>query len=319
MKLILPILLLLLTTTPSLSLPSPHGPAAYVVGMTTSHGNTAILFQRASSPYASDRVFAMASARILDDSRFFRVIRNDSQPDDPGFVAQWGIPGAPALTAAWLNDLLPNEDPIPNTARRSNSRGTVALGAEYNADKTATCCRSIEMYVNYADNSRLDPLGFTPFGTVLALPQHIDRIDSPEATQWASDLVTRALEQGDAFRPDPQEIERGMQPLDELYAGYGEDISWQAMYDDGNAYLDVDRPLLSKLNTFFIMADSLPPPPPAPSPHTYMAPQERIASILTLTAFSLAALAAISWAAVSYIRARNSYDLPRSLDGVPLV
>jgi hypothetical protein len=45
----------------------------------------------------------------------------------PGFVAQWGIAGIPAVSAAWAN-------PIADDARvLSNVRGTIAYAAEMNA------------------------------------------------------------------------------------------------------------------------------------------------------------------------------------------
>ena len=85
-----------------------------------------------------------------------------------GFVAQFGLSGNPALQARYCNDetcppaaardgaALP-----PDAVRMSNTRGTVALSLMQGGVNG-----SVELFVNLGNNSRLDALGFAPFGVV---------------------------------------------------------------------------------------------------------------------------------------------------------
>ncbi|KNC49972.1 cyclophilin-type peptidylprolyl cis-trans isomerase [Thecamonas trahens ATCC 50062] len=246
--------------------PSPRGPDRFVVSMRMSTGAALVVAERARAPLAADRMYALAKGGVFDDSRFFRVIRNDTA--GTAFVAQWGTPGNPEVTARWLADELPNE--VDGSVAYSNTRGTIAFGAEYSEDRSSTCCRSIEMYINYADNSRLDALGFTAFAVVqppVASQAQLDALlaDGPDTTRTTLDMA--------------------MAPFEALYAGYGENFDWDAMYASGNAYLDAERPLMSHLLSFEVVAESS--APGSGGKTTTMAPAERTASTLTLVAFAL--------------------------------
>lgn len=69
--------------------------------------------------------------------------------------------------------------------------------------------RTTQIFVNYGDNSRLDAMGFSPFAYV----------------------------------------ESGMENLDKLYSGYGENVDQDKLYTHGNAYLKVNFPKLDYLNS----------------------------------------------------------------------
>jgi hypothetical protein len=56
------------------------------------------------------------------------------------------------------------DDPVVG----SNLRSYVSYSAAYNADRTLATNRTTELFINYADNTRLDALGFAPFGFVEA-------------------------------------------------------------------------------------------------------------------------------------------------------
>jgi cyclophilin family peptidyl-prolyl cis-trans isomerase len=106
-----------------------------------------------------DRFFGLVSTRFFDDSRFFRVVA--------GFVAQFGIPGDPAVSKAWKQRTIP-DDPV----RQSNTRGTVAFAM------TGPGTRSSQLFINLADNSRLDAQGFAPIGRVTSGIEVVDRLYS---------------------------------------------------------------------------------------------------------------------------------------------
>ena len=89
--------------------------------------------------------------------RFFRVLTN--------FVAQFGISGDPAVSAAWRDKNLP-DDPVV----ASNTRGslTFAMGG--------VDTRTTQIFVNLQDNKRLDGMGFAPFAKVVSGMQVVDKL-----------------------------------------------------------------------------------------------------------------------------------------------
>jgi peptidyl-prolyl cis-trans isomerase A (cyclophilin A) len=76
----------------------------------------------------------------------------------PGFVVQWGISRDSAVNKVWNDRDLPDE-PV----RQSNTRGRVSYA------RSGPNTRSVQLYVNLADNARLDTanvFGFPPIGEV---------------------------------------------------------------------------------------------------------------------------------------------------------
>jgi peptidyl-prolyl cis-trans isomerase A (cyclophilin A) len=107
--------------------------------------------RRQWSPLGVDRFHYLVRHGYYDEVRFFRVIA--------GFVAQWGLSGDPPINKAWDNRNIPDE-PV----RASNTRGRVSYA------RGGPNTRSVQLYVNYGDNSRLDTLntfGFPPIGEVI--------------------------------------------------------------------------------------------------------------------------------------------------------
>jgi homoserine O-acetyltransferase len=96
-------------------------------------------------------------AGYFDDSRFFRVV--------PGFIAQFGIPGDPAVTQVWKDRAIEDD-----SVRTSNVRGTIAYAM--NGPNT----RTTQLFVSLADNSRLDAQGFSPLGRVVEGMDVVDRL-----------------------------------------------------------------------------------------------------------------------------------------------
>eukprot|EP01135_Chromosphaera_perkinsii_P003391 Nk52_evm15s242 gene=Nk52_evmTU15s242 len=98
---------------------------------------------------------------LYQGTPFYRVVE--------GFVAQFGLNLDPGISNAVQSVQLPEETIYPPSL--SNVRGTLAYAANAcNVTESGdyrACDRNTEMYINYGNNSRLDPHGFAPFGQVL--------------------------------------------------------------------------------------------------------------------------------------------------------
>lgn len=121
------------------------------------------------APPMAKRFFILSKLHYFNNSSFYRVLRKDAETN---FVAQWGYRGIPEVDAAWISNQESNQTWKPFV---SNTRGTVAFGTHSinntgtDPNCTAPDCAmgwSVELFVNYGDNSRLDASGFCPFGTV---------------------------------------------------------------------------------------------------------------------------------------------------------
>lgn len=177
------------------SLWSQPAPRTYRVRMETTKGMVLLEVTRALAPHGADRFYHLVQAGFYDNSRFFRVIS--------GRFAQFGIAGDPAIAKIWQNERF-SDDPVKD----SNVRGTFAFAM------TGPDARTTQIYVNTGDQSRIDAMGFAPFGKVV----------------------------------------EGMSVIDKLYAGYGETSGGGMraghqgkLFEEGNTYLDREFPLLDRL------------------------------------------------------------------------
>jgi cyclophilin family peptidyl-prolyl cis-trans isomerase len=100
------------------------------------------------APIGAERFKQLVQAKFYDGCRFFRVI--------PGFMAQIGINGDPAVSAEWRSKTILDEPVL-----KSNLRGYVSF-----AKTGAPNSRTTQFFINYGDNSRLDGMGFAPFGVI---------------------------------------------------------------------------------------------------------------------------------------------------------
>jgi peptidyl-prolyl cis-trans isomerase A (cyclophilin A) len=166
-----------------------QAPASYKARFETSKGAFVLEVTRAWAPRGADRVYNLVKNGFFDNVRFFRVIS--------GFMVQFGINGDPALSAKWLDANI-KDDPV----RQSNTRGMISFAT------AGPNTRTTQVFINFADNSRLDGIGFAPFGKVVS----------------------------------------GMQVVDALYAGYGEGApngngpDQRLLVARGNTYLTKDFP-----------------------------------------------------------------------------
>jgi peptidyl-prolyl cis-trans isomerase A (cyclophilin A) len=148
---------------PSLKNPASlteKAPETYKVRLDTSAGPVVIQVTRAWAPLGADRFYNLTKNGFYDGARFFRVLT--------GFMAQVGMNGDPAIQKVWGRANF-NDDPV----KQSNKRGFVTF-----AKTGAPNSRSTQFYINYADNSSLDPQGFAPFGQVLSGMEFVDKLYS---------------------------------------------------------------------------------------------------------------------------------------------
>ncbi len=124
-----------------------QAPSQYTVELDTTKGPIVIEVQRDWAPHGADRFHELVQNGYYNDVAFFRVIG--------GFMAQVGISGDPALNAKWRENRIP-DDPV----KGSNTRGTVSFAT------SGPNSRTTQFFINFVDNSRLDAMGFSPFGKV---------------------------------------------------------------------------------------------------------------------------------------------------------
>lgn len=172
-------------------------PAIYKVKFDTSAGPFVVEVHRDWAPHGADRFYNLVKNGFYDDTRFFRVIS--------GFMVQWGIHGDPSVMEVWRGAQIP-----PDKVKQSNKRGYITYAMGRSPDT-----RTTQVFINFADNSNLDGMGFAPFGQVIS----------------------------------------GMNVVDKIYAGYGEGApsgrgpEQGRIQMEGNAYLNKSFPKLDYIKT----------------------------------------------------------------------
>lgn len=131
-------------------------PDVFKARFNTTKGSFVVEVRREWAPNGADRFYNLAKNGFYDNTAFFRVVK--------GFVAQFGINGDPEVSKVWRNATIP-DDPV----KISNKRGTISFAT------AGPNTRTTQLFINYADNSRLDLMGFSPFGKVI---EGMDVVDS---------------------------------------------------------------------------------------------------------------------------------------------
>jgi cyclophilin family peptidyl-prolyl cis-trans isomerase len=172
-------------------------PDSFRVAFETTRGPFVVDVTRAWSPRGADRFHQLVTAGYFTDVAFFRVL--------PGFVAQFGMHGDPNVNRRWDSKPI-LDDPVV----QSNKRGTIVFAT------SGPNTRGNQFFINYADNARLDGMGFSPFGRVV----------------------------------------EGMSVVDSIYSGYREAPDQARITTDGNAYLKREFPQLDYIKSARIVGPS---------------------------------------------------------------
>jgi peptidyl-prolyl cis-trans isomerase A (cyclophilin A) len=165
-------------------------PEIFRVNFDTSRGPVVVEVTRAQAPHGADHLFTLVQAHYFDGARFYRVV--------PGFMVQWGAAADPLVSKTWDGPI--PDDPVKGT----NSRGTLTFAMQSEPNS-----RTTHLFINFADNPRLDGLGFAPIGKVVG----------------------------------------GMENVDRIYAGDGENPDQNEIREQGNAYLGREFPRLDFIKT----------------------------------------------------------------------
>jgi peptidyl-prolyl cis-trans isomerase A (cyclophilin A) len=123
-------------------------PDSFDLMLATTKGDVVIRVFRDWAPLGAARVYNLARNGFYDGSYFYRVL--------PGFAAQFGMSGRPAVDQVWQAQRLP-DDP----RREPNVPGTVAFA------KAGPATRTTQLFVNYGYNEGLDREDFAPIGRVV--------------------------------------------------------------------------------------------------------------------------------------------------------
>lgn len=134
-------------------------PDTFKAKFTTSQGDFVIKVTRDWAPLGADRFHGLVQSGFFDECRFFRVIAN--------FMCQFGINGDPAVSAKWRAAKI-DDDPV----KEKNTRGRITFATSGKNSRTT------QLFINFADNSRLDGMGFSPFGEVIEGMDVVDKIHS---------------------------------------------------------------------------------------------------------------------------------------------
>ncbi|MFN2572587.1 MAG: peptidylprolyl isomerase [Gemmatimonadales bacterium] len=136
---------------------SQQAPDSFRARFSTTQGDFVIAVHRAWAPLGADRFYNLVRSGFFNGVRFFRVL--------PGFMAQFGIHGDTAVTAAWRERRIA-DDPV----RRTNLRGMVTFAT------AGAGTRTTQVFINYGNNDRLDAMGFAPFGQVVEGMEVVDKL-----------------------------------------------------------------------------------------------------------------------------------------------
>lgn len=179
--------------------PAPVAPAdsqipdVFQVEFDTTKGKFIVEVQKAWAPVGAERFYNLVKEGYYTDIAFFRVLK--------GFVAQFGIHGKPEVAKKWGNATIKDDK-----VAKSNLRGYITFAT------AGPNTRTTQLFINLADNARLDGMGFSPFAQVVG---------------------------------------EGMKVVDQFYADYGEGApngggpAQDLMEQKGNTYL---REKFSKLD-----------------------------------------------------------------------
>ena len=165
-------------------------PDTFKVRFTTTQGEFEVEVHRDWSPLGADRFYNLVKHGFFTNAHFFRVV--------PGFVVQFGLNASPKVNTVWRGASI-QDDPVKQT----NAKGSLTFAT------SGPNSRTTQLFINLAENGRLDGMGFSPFGTVIT----------------------------------------GMDVVEKLYSGYGESPDQGRIQAEGKTYLDKEFPQLDSIKS----------------------------------------------------------------------
>jgi peptidyl-prolyl cis-trans isomerase A (cyclophilin A) len=192
------------TPSPKLTHPTEltsRAPAKYDVTFKTTAGNFVVEVDRAWSPLGADRFYNLVKYGFYNGATFFRVV--------PHFVVQFGLSANPKVNAAWTDANI-HDDPV----KGSNETGYLSFAS------AGPNTRTTQVFINLADNPRLDGMGFSPSGKVVS----------------------------------------GMSAVSKIFSGYGETPDQNEITTEGKSYTDKSFPKLDKIVSATISIPAPPAP-----------------------------------------------------------
>ena len=136
-----------------------QAPATYKVKFDTTKGAFVVQVTRAWAPNGADRFYNLVKNGFFDDVRFFRVVS--------GFMVQFGINGDPQLSARWRQAQIKDD-----AVTQSNKRGMITFAT------AGPNTRTTQVFINFADNTNLDGMGFAPFGRIVSGMNVVDSLNA---------------------------------------------------------------------------------------------------------------------------------------------
>nr|WP_320131672.1 peptidylprolyl isomerase [uncultured Holophaga sp.] len=124
-----------------------QAPSSYRVRFETTQGSFTVKVHREWAPQGADRFYNLVTHGFYDGCSFFRVL--------PGFVVQWGIHPDPGVARAWSGANIGDD-----RLSIGNLKGRLTFAT------AGPNTRTTQLFINLADNRRLDAMGFTPFAEV---------------------------------------------------------------------------------------------------------------------------------------------------------
>jgi peptidyl-prolyl cis-trans isomerase A (cyclophilin A) len=152
-------------------------PAVFKAKFSTTAGEFVVEVHRDWAPLGADRFYNLVRNGYFTNAAFFRVVS--------GFVVQFGLSADPAVNKVWSAAKI-QDDPVV----QSNKSGSIVFAT------AGPNTRTTQLFINYADNARLDGMGFAPFGTVVEGMDVVNKIYPGYRESPRQDLITS---QGDAY------------------------------------------------------------------------------------------------------------------------
>jgi peptidyl-prolyl cis-trans isomerase A (cyclophilin A) len=125
-----------------------QAPDSFDVVLETSAGAMRVRLFRGWGPQGVDRFHNLTRLGFYDGARFFRVL--------PGFAAQFGMSGRPAVDSVWIEQRMPDEAP-----RVPTGPGTLSYAM------AGPDTRTTQLFFSYRANEALDAQGFAPIGRIV--------------------------------------------------------------------------------------------------------------------------------------------------------